>query len=146
MSENTRVIHATPAQVWEVLSDGWLYPTWVVGATRMRAVDDTWPLTGAKLHHSVGVWPAVIDDNTEVLACEPGRSLRLRARGWPLGEAEVEIRLTAQGAGTLVELFEDVVSGPGRFVPEPLKGASIKVRNVETLRRLALLAEGRTPR
>ena len=57
MSVNTRVINATPAQVWEVLSDGWLYPLWVVGATRMRDVDDTWPLTGAKLHHSVGVWP-----------------------------------------------------------------------------------------
>ena len=34
----------------------------------------------------------------------------------------MEIRLTAQGAGTLVELFEDAVSGPGRFVPEPAEG------------------------
>ena len=146
MATNTRTVQTTPDQVWKVLADGWLYPLWVVGATRIRDVEQGWPAVGTKIHHSVGVWPAVIDDNTEVLACEPGRSLRLRARGWPLGEAEVEIQLTAQGAGTLVELFEDVVSGPGRFVPEPLKGASIKVRNVETLRRLALLAEGRTPR
>jgi hypothetical protein len=146
MVTNTRTVNTTPDQVWEVLADGWLYPLWVVGATRIRDVEQGWPAVGTKIHHSVGVWPAVIDDNTEVLGCEPGRSLRLRARGWPLGEAEVEIRLTAQGADTLVEISEVLVSGPGRFVPEPLKGASIKVRNVETLKRLALLAEGRTPR
>jgi hypothetical protein len=109
-------------------------------------VEQDWPAVGSKIHHSVGVWPAVLDDDTEVLACEPGRSMRLRARGWPLGEAEVEIRLSAQGAGTLVEISEDVVAGPGKLLPEPLRGATIKVRNVETLNRLALLAEGRTPR
>ena len=146
MTVNERTINASPERVWEVLSDGWLYPLWVVGASRMRDVDASWPEVGSRLHHSVGVWPALIDDNTEVLACEPGRSMRLRARGWPLGEAEVSIRLTASGAHTLVELEEDVVSGPGSLVPEPVKGAMIKIRNVESLRRLAFLAEGRTPR
>ena len=144
MPKNTAVIKAAPSQVWDVLADGWLYPLWVVGATRMRAVDDGWPRTGAKIHHSAGVWPAVIDDNTEVLECDPGRFLRLRARGWPLGEAEVTIRLRAADGDTLVELEEDAVSGPGALVPEPVKGFSIKVRNVESLRRLAFLAEGRS--
>ena len=40
MPTNTRIVHATPDQVWKVLADGWLYPLWVVGASRMREVDD----------------------------------------------------------------------------------------------------------
>jgi hypothetical protein len=143
MSTNSLVVNTVPEQVWEVLADGWLYPLWVVGATRMRAVDQSWPQVGSKIHHSVGVWPAVIDDETEVLACDPGRSLRLRAAGWPMGEAEVLVTLTASGAGTLVELTEDAVSGPAVLVPGVLRDPMISWRNVETLRRLALLAEGR---
>ena len=54
MSTTTRSVSATPEQVWEVLADGWLYPLFVVGASRMRDVDDSWPAVGAKLHHSVG--------------------------------------------------------------------------------------------
>ena len=49
MSVNSRTIRATPEKVWEVLSDGWLYPVWVVGATRMRDVDASWPQVGAKI-------------------------------------------------------------------------------------------------
>lgn len=143
MTTNSRTIKTVPDKVWDVLADGWLYPLWVVGATRMRDVDGSWPRTGSKLHHSVGVWPLVLDDDTEVLECEPGRFLRLRAKGWPLGEAEVTLTLTAAGADTLVEIGENVTSGPGRFVPEPLRSAAIKVRNVETLRRLAFIAEHR---
>jgi hypothetical protein len=143
MATNTREIKTTPAQVWAVLSDGWLYPVWVVGATRMRDVDRSWPQAGSKLHHSAGVWPAVIDDNTEVLECDPGRYLKLRARGWPLGEAEVAITLSPQGPHTLVEIKEEAVSGPGAMIPKPVEDLAIKYRNVETLKRLAYVAENR---
>jgi uncharacterized protein YndB with AHSA1/START domain len=146
MFTNSRVIKTTPDNVWNVLADGWLYPLWVVGATRMRDVDPAWPAPSSRLHHSAGVWPAVINDSTEVLECDPGRFLRLTARGWPIGEAEVTIRLTASGADTLVELSEDAVAGPGKLLPAPLRGVTIKVRNVESLRRLAFLAEGRAGR
>jgi uncharacterized protein YndB with AHSA1/START domain len=144
MSTNTRVIETVPDHVWDVLADGWLYPLWVVGASRMRDVDETWPQVGSKLHHSAGVWPALVDDETEVLAIDPGRSIRLRAAGWPMGEAEVLITLTASGAHTHVEIQEDAVSGPGTLMPKPLRDPLIGWRNVETLRRLAFLAEGRT--
>ena len=110
MAENTRLVHATPEQVWEVLSDGWLYPVWVVGASRMREVDVHWPAVGSKLHHSVGLWPLLIDDNTEVTATVPGHSVTLRARAWPVGEAEVHIRLVPVGAETEVRITEDAVS------------------------------------
>jgi uncharacterized protein YndB with AHSA1/START domain len=140
---NSRTIKATPEKVWQVLSDGWLYPLWVVGATRMRDVDADWPAVGAKLHHSAGVWPLVIDDDTEVLEVEPGELLRLRARGWPAGEAEVLITLTPQDGDTLLEIREDAVRGPGTLVPMPLRAPMIGWRNVEALRRLAAIAERR---
>ena len=145
MATNTREIKTTPEKVWEVLADGWLYPVWVVGATRMRDVDHAWPAVGAKLHHSAGVWPAVINDNSEVLECEPGRFLKLRARGWPLGEAEVAITLSPAGANTRVEIKENAVTGPGALLPPPLEAVVIGLRNVETLRRLAFIAENRQP-
>jgi polyketide cyclase/dehydrase/lipid transport protein len=143
MPTNSRTFDATPEAVWKVLSDGWLYPLWVVGATRMRDVDEHWPEVGARLHHSVGVWPVVVNDNTEVLECSPRRLLKLVARSWPVGEAEVLITLTASGDGTVVEITEDVVRGPGRLVPGPARTLPIKIRNVESLKRLAFLAENR---
>ena len=143
MSVNERVFNASPQAVWDVLSDGWLYPLWVVGATRMREVDDSWPQVGSKLHHSVGVWPAVIDDYTEVLEVEPLRRLALRARGWPMGEAEVVLELEELGSTTNVRIIEDATAGPGQLVPAPVRHPMIKIRNVEALARLAHLVEGR---
>ena len=83
--------------MWRVIADGWLYSGWVVGASRIRAVDPGWPLAGSRLHHSVGAWPLVIDDSTRVAAATPGRSLELVARGWPMGEAKVVITLEEMG-------------------------------------------------
>ena len=144
MSTTTRTLSATPEQVWEVLSDGWLYPLFVVGASRMRDVDDTWPAVGSKLHHSVGTWPLLIDDTTEVLEVEEGRRLLLKARGWPAGEANVEIVLHPEGGSTTVSMIEDATAGPGLLVPKPLRDPQLHWRNVEALRRLAFVVEGRT--
>jgi uncharacterized protein YndB with AHSA1/START domain len=130
-------------QVWDVLSDGWLYPLWVVGASRIRDVDDGWPAEGRKLHHSFGVWPLVIDDTTEVLEIQPDQRIILEARGWPVGTARVEITVQPDGNGSLVSIAEDVSSGPGQLVPQPIRVAAMDIRNKETLRRLAYLAEGR---
>ena len=143
MSTNTRVLAATPEKVWSVLADGWLYPLWVVGASRMREVDDTWPEKGARLHHSVGSWPALLDDFTEVLEVQPLSMIKLRARTWPAGSANVIIRLNPVGTDTEVTIEEDAVLGPAVLVPKPVRDAGLKWRNVETLRRLAYVAERR---
>ena len=143
MSQNTRVLKASPEAVWEVLADGWLYPVWVVGASRMREVDSSWPKPGSQLHHSVGAWPALIDDTTEVIESTPGQLLSLRARGWPAGEADVLIRLRPVGTGTEVSITEDVARGPGRLMPKLIRDPVLSWRNVETLRRLAYVAERR---
>ena len=138
-----RRFNCSPEQVFAILDDGWTYPLWVVGASLMRDVDHGWPAPGTKLHHSFGVWPLVIDDSTEVLEIEPDQRLVLEARGWPVGKARVEITVKADTDGSLVSIDEDVTDGPARLVPQPVRLAGIDVRNRETLRRLAYLAEGR---
>jgi uncharacterized protein YndB with AHSA1/START domain len=144
MSTRSRSIKATPAQVWSVLADGWLYPLFVVGASRMRDVDEGWPAVGTRLHHSVGSWPLLIDDTTEVLEVDPGNRLLLRARAWPAGEAHVEFVLEQTGSDTLVTIHEDATAGPGVLVPKPLRDVQLDLRNDETLQRLAYVVEGRT--
>lgn len=144
MATTTWTAATTPDKVWEVLEDGWLFPLWVVGACRIRGVDASWPAPGSRLHHSVGVWPAAFDDHTESLACDTGERLELQARAWPLGEARVLITLQPDDQGTEITLEEDVTHGPGTFLPPPVRAAALQVRNKETLRRLAMLAEGRS--
>ncbi len=140
----SRTVAAPADVVWSVLADGWLYATWVVGASRIRDVERGWPAQGSSIHHSVGVWPLLIDDSTEVLRCVPDRELVLKARGWPVGEAHISITLTPERAEhTTVNIAEDATAGPGRVIPVPVRQLAIGPRNVETLRRLALIAEGR---
>lgn len=143
MSTVTRTFNCPPEQVFDVLANGWLYPGWVVGATRMRNVEESWPAAGARLHHSIGVWPAVINDSTGSLAWDPPTLMRLKARGWPLGTAEVTLTVVADGAGCKVTISEDVLEGPGRVIPKFARSPVISWRNTEALRRLAFLAEGR---
>jgi hypothetical protein len=144
MSTTSRPLAATSEQVWSVLADGWLYPLFVVGAARMRDVDEAWPAVGSRLHHSVGVWPLLINDTTEVLEVEEGRRILLLARGWPAGQAHVEISLEPDGQSTVVTIVEQATAGPGALIPKPIQDPQLHVRNVETLRRLAFVVEGRT--
>jgi hypothetical protein len=136
-------MNATPEQVWDVLADGWLYPLWVVGATRMREVDADWPAPGALLHHSVGTWPLTLDDVTQVVSSTPGLRLELQAHAWPAGRADVTITLNRQGVETEVVMEEHAASGPGALVPRVAQDPLLTWRNVESLRRLAFLAERR---
>ena len=89
----------------------------------------------------MGLWPLLINDHTEVLELRTGQFLRLRARAWPVGAAEVAITLTPNGDHTDVRLEEDVTSGPGSLIPPPVEGLSLRLRNAEALRRLANIAE-----
>jgi uncharacterized protein YndB with AHSA1/START domain len=144
--EVTRVIEAEPNDVMAVLTDGWTYASWVVGASTIRDVDEGFPAPGTRIHHSVGAWPLLLHDSTHVLEYEPGRRLRLEARGWPLGQATVEVTVEPDADGSLVTMTEDVSEGPGRLVPQPIRQLGIAPRNRESLRRLAYLAEGHTKR
>ncbi|MDM7884662.1 SRPBCC family protein [Curtobacterium sp. RHCKG23] len=149
MAKNVRIMHCTPEQVFDVLRDGWLYPTWVVGASRMRGQDPSWPAVGSELHHSFGIWPFVIDDTTTVLEVDEPRRLVIEARGWPFGEARVEVDVEPHPRGCRVTLREEFVRGAVSFVPGFLAQPGIWIRNHEGIRRLRWIAEGRaavTPR
>ena len=151
MATVARDIAASPEQVWEVLADGWELVAWVVGAWRMRAVDDDWPGVGSRLHHSVGMWPLLINDDTQVLECEPSRRLVLQARAWPVGEARVELELAPIALpggrpGCRVTMHEKPDAGPGLAMLNRVGDALLAKRNVESLARLAAIAEGKHAR
>ncbi|HWS51985.1 MAG TPA: SRPBCC family protein [Microbacterium sp.] len=141
MATNVRTLACTPEDVFRVLANGWLYPAWVVGASRMREVEGEWPQQGAKLHHSVGTWPLLIDDTTSMVEWKPPHRAVMQARGWPIGEARVTIEVRAEGDGCAVRIRERAVSGPAAIVPRILIDPLLRWRNSETLRRLAYLAE-----
>ena len=143
LTRRRHVPGVTPTDVWGCLADGWAYPTFVVGASSMRAVDPGWPADGAVLHHSVGAWPLLIQDTTSVVSADPPRRLELQARGWPAGEARVVFELAEQDDGTLVSLSEDATNGPGVLLPRPLRHLLMAPRNDATLERLAHLVRGR---
>lgn len=143
MFTESRIVAATPEQIWNVLKDGWLYPVWVVGATSMRDVDPEWPEVGARLHHALGAWPVIVADTTSVVGCEPNRLLELEARTGAAGSARVRLRLRPVPEGTEVTMEEDASHGPLGLIPKPLRWAMVVPRNRECLLRLARLAEGR---
>ena len=128
---------ASPERIFAELAEGWNYVGWVVGANHVRDVDADWPAVGSKIHHRVGSWPVTLADNTESLACQPNKFLRLRARGWPLGEATVEIELEPVDAEhTRVRLREAPSAGPGKAFDNPAVRWILRRRNEESLRRL----------
>ncbi|WP_330473699.1 SRPBCC family protein [Terrabacter sp. C0L_2] len=141
MSTTTRTIHATPDAVFDVLSDGWSYGQWVVGASRVRDVTPGWPAEGSHIHHSVGAWPMLIDDATTVRACERPTLLELTVRAWPSGEGTVRISCRPNGAGTDVTMEEDATKGPAALIPKAARDLVLDRRNRESLQRLAILAE-----
>lgn len=138
----SRDIAAPIDDVWRVVANGWMYSGWVVGASRIRDVDDAFPAPGTNLHQSVGLWPLLVDDVTTVVeAAEPNR-LVLRVRSRPFGEGQVRVRLESTSlATTRVEIDEEVTRGPARRLPRQVQAPLMNWRNRECLRRLAHLAE-----
>lgn len=137
----TVTVPAPIEAVFAVLADGWGYASWVVGASRIRAADADWPAVGARIHHSIGPWPLLLQDTTTVVAVDPPKLLVLDARLWPLGKARVRFDLVAAEGGTLVKMTEAAVTGPLAFLPVSVQNRLIRPRNRESLDRLSRLAE-----
>jgi hypothetical protein len=134
---------ASRKQVWDVVADGWTYSQWVVGNTRMRAVTPDWPAPGSKIHHTIGVWPVVVNDETIVESCTPLEELVLFARVRPFGGARITLRLADIHNGSRIEMAEVPVGGPLNWVPRRLSLLLVYPRNRECVERLAALAERR---
>jgi hypothetical protein len=135
---------ATRQQVWDQIADGWTYSQWVVGNSRMRAVDANWPAPGSTIHHSIGVWPLLLNDETVVEECEPLRELVLIAKGRPFGKARITLRLSDTDTGCRIEMSEVPITAPLKWLPARAALAAAWPRNQECTRRLVALAERRT--
>ena len=142
----TRDVAASRQRVWDVLADGWTYPQWVVGNSRMRAVDQNWPAPGSTIRHSIGIWPAVIDDETVAEDCVPLEEVVLLAKTGPANAARVTLRLSDIPNGCRVEMDEVGVRGPMSWIPHPMQAIAFWPRNHESLWRLGALAERLKPR
>jgi uncharacterized protein YndB with AHSA1/START domain len=139
-----RTTTASRERVWEVMADGWTYSQWVVGNSRMRAVDPQWPAEGSTIHHSIGIWPLLLDDETTVEECRPQEELVLLAKGRPFGKARITLRLfDVDGGGCRIEMAEVPVGAPMGWVPKRLALAAAYPRNRECTLRLAAIAERR---
>lgn len=140
MSRTVAYIPVPAEQIFAVLTDALAYGDWVVGAKEIRAVEPEWPTPGSGFHHSIGIGPFVVRDETRVRDVDPPHRLELKARAWPSGEAHVTMLLDEAGAGTRVTMVEEPVSGPARWLHNPLLDAATHARNTIALRRLARLA------
>ena len=132
-----------PGRVWDMLSDGWLYPVWVVGATHMRDVDDHWPRVGARVAPS---GRCVAD-----LAVRHDRSDR-GGTGAPAPAARPRLagrRGTHRAAvephtgGSMVRMSEAPARGPALTLDNPLQRKLLVARNRESLSRLAAIVGNR---
>lgn len=144
MAITTRVMQGvTPTQVFDVLRDGRSYGDWVVGTRKIRDVDAGWPTEGTRLHYTVGYGPVRKDDVTTSLGYEPDARLALEAHAWPAGTAGIVMTAEAVAGGTRVSIDEAPLRGPAKRLHNPVADLLIKLRNVETLRRLEAQARRR---
>ena len=141
MSSTTRFMRCAPDDVFEVLADGWSFASWVVGAARIREVDGTWPEAGSQIHHSVGLWPMLIDDTTSVISIDRPHAIELKVRAWPTGEGRVRLECTAEEGGTRVGMTADATAGPAMAIPRPVRDPMLVARNTVSVKRLGYLAE-----
>lgn len=145
MATTERFMPVPPAAVWAALADPGSYGYWVVGSKVIRDADPDWPAPGSKFHHTIGVGPLKVSDHTESLEADAPRLLRMRAKGRPLGTAQVTMQMTPKDGGTLVRMTENPDGPTAVLSLHPLLHLSTRARNSESLMRLEELALRRAP-
>jgi hypothetical protein len=147
------VIEATPESIFSVLLDPYTYPDWLVGAHRIRSVDDSWPEPGSAFHHVVGFGPIKVADSTRVTSLSRPNRLELNARARPFGRARVLFALQPVPARTVsvqsgekkrTEVsIEETPTSPVLRALMPVVDPGLALRNDASLKRLrdAVLAK-----
>lgn len=143
MSINRRRVAQSVDQVWAVLSDGSCYKEWVVGTSDIRGVDENFPAVGSRIHYTVGVGPVRHEGHTEVLAVDAPHRLSLEAHAWPAGSVHIDLELSPDGSGCIMQIDERPAAGVAKTLHNPLWDLLLKLRNVETLRRLERVSQAR---
>jgi uncharacterized protein YndB with AHSA1/START domain len=135
------LIRASPERIFEVFDDARAYANWVVGSDTIRDSDPDWPAVGSRFHHRVGVGLIKVNDHTQVVKRNPPRELVLHARARPMGTAKVSMRLEPVEGGTCVTMEETPGDPLSHLAINPLTYWLVRLRNEQSLRRLARIAE-----
>lgn len=145
MAINEITVDGTPKDVFDVLRDPFAYGQWVVGAKNIRDADDGFPAVGTRFHHTVGVGPLSLDDETEVLEYQPDSRLVLKAKTRPFGTAKVTMEAHAIDGGSKTRVIMNERAGDliSRALFNPIADLALKGRNVEALRRFSDLVQER---
>jgi hypothetical protein len=145
VATTTRLMHATPGEVFGVLADPRSYAYWVLGSKAVRDADSDWPANGSRFHHTVGFGPLRLRDHTSIEEVRSDRYLQLLTKARPMGTARVKLDLVPASGGTEVTMNERGADPATAFIFNPLTHLLVHRRNARSLDRLAELAEGRTP-
>jgi uncharacterized protein YndB with AHSA1/START domain len=138
-------IDVPPGRVFEVLADPHSFARWVVGSREIRRADPDWPAVGSAFDHTVGVWPIVLSDHSEVVECERPALLKLLVKARPLSRAYVTLRLEPRGGRTHLGMDERAADRRSAILFNRLTAPLVRLRNRVSLRRLKALAEGAEP-
>jgi hypothetical protein len=134
---NSRLMKGlSPTDVFDALRDGQTYGHWVVGTRGVREVSPAWPREGTEIHYVVGYGPTRKDDRTVSTFYDPDRRLELEAVVWPIGTLSIVLTVESNEGGCRVTIEETAKKGILKTLHNPAFDAAIKLRNVETLRRL----------
>lgn len=146
MTTTTQHIAVPPSAVFAAIGDPTTYPRWLVGAQRIRHVEQGWPREGTSFHHTVGVGPLHVEDQTTVVALDPPDLLELRAGVGLLGAAHVTFRLAGRDGGTDISIDEEPAEGvlrlTWRALGKPLMALGLWTRNEVSLQQLRAHLEG----
>jgi hypothetical protein len=105
-------------------------------------VSANWPAPGTRILHSIGTWPAVLNDETVVQSSAVGRELVLLAKVRAAAKARITMRLSDRpDGGCRVEMTEVAVS----WLPDSLQLLGVAPRNRECTWRLATIAQKQDP-
>jgi len=143
MATNSRTMTGlSPAREFDVLRAGHSYARRVVGTRAIRSVDAGWPTVGSAALHG-RLRTAAQGRTDRVDAVEPDSRLSMQPQAWPAGSVAIVISVAPAGAGCTVTIDEHPDRRFAKLVQNPVTDLMIKVRNIETLRRLERDARSR---
>ena len=141
MSHTVAATRAPIETVFALLANPKRYEEFVVGNSTIRRFDPAWPDEGMRFHHSLGVKPFVVKDESISLATDHATYLVMETRMSVLGASITAFELTPTGAGTEIEIFEEAIRGPFAWLWSRPVEALLDWRNRRLLERLTGLAE-----
>ena len=141
MSHTTAFTRAPIETVFSLLADPSRYEEFVVGNSTIRRFDPEWPKEGTTFHHSLGVKPFIVKDESISLATDHATYLVMETRMSVLGASITAFELSSTGEGTKIEIFEEAIRGPFAWLWSRPVDALLDWRNKRLLERLTRLAE-----